>query len=406
MSRITDQEIKKYGKNINVAVSVSEGTDFQEIEEMHNVIQICGNNINVTVLAPEGRDIEGFKGLKGMGEAARSLYRAIQSRGNNVNATILASKGTAIQGIEELNQEIKEEDPNTNVTFLISEEENIQEIKKYENTINVAVSDSEENNSKEIEKLAQKIKEYGKDINVTVVVPEGTKNIAMFFMLCYKVNKVVVPDTVTSIGKCAFYGCQNLGEIILGTDVRSIAEGAFLCCYSLKGITIPAGGTNIEEKTCCACQALEEVHFLGSVQSIGSEAFAGSGLRKITILDGVNKIEEYAFFGCAALEEVHFSGNVKRIKRNAFAKCGLRQITIPSEDQIFIGKNVSYNFENLLSINIRAEKVVLKRDSFKGIPNLEAITFYPILSNIHLIINRMDGETFEKEYSIESNYRV
>ena len=47
----------------------------------------------------------------------------------------------------------------------------------------------------------------------------------------------VIPNSVTSIGDCAFYGCTGLTELTLPDSVASIGDGAFICCSDLSKIT-------------------------------------------------------------------------------------------------------------------------------------------------------------------------
>ena len=47
----------------------------------------------------------------------------------------------------------------------------------------------------------------------------------------------VIPNSVTSIGDCAFYGCSGLTKLTLPNSVRSIGDGAFSECSGLAKIT-------------------------------------------------------------------------------------------------------------------------------------------------------------------------
>ena len=47
----------------------------------------------------------------------------------------------------------------------------------------------------------------------------------------------VIPNSVTSIGYYAFYGCSGLTELTLPDSVASIGDGAFICCSDLSKIT-------------------------------------------------------------------------------------------------------------------------------------------------------------------------
>ncbi|MBO5788315.1 MAG: leucine-rich repeat domain-containing protein, partial [Clostridia bacterium] len=46
----------------------------------------------------------------------------------------------------------------------------------------------------------------------------------------------IIPDSVTSIGNYAFYGCSKLISVVIGNGVTSIGESAFEDCRSLTSI--------------------------------------------------------------------------------------------------------------------------------------------------------------------------
>ena len=54
-------------------------------------------------------------------------------------------------------------------------------------------------------------------------------------------ESVTIPSSVTSIGECAFFGCENLVEITIPDNVTYLGESAFASCSNLSNITIPFG---------------------------------------------------------------------------------------------------------------------------------------------------------------------
>ena len=63
----------------------------------------------------------------------------------------------------------------------------------------------------------------------------------------------VIPEGVTSIGICAFSGCESLTDIVLPDSVTSIEDCAFWDCKSLSSIVIPDGVTSIGESAFIFC---------------------------------------------------------------------------------------------------------------------------------------------------------
>jgi hypothetical protein len=91
-------------------------------------------------------------------------------------------------------------------------------------------------------------------------------------------ESVTIPESVTSIGKYAFYGCENLKEVNLPESVTSIQSYVFGKCSSLESLTLPVGVLVINSKAfyCDDYQytcALKELRFLGNAPSFAGDAF-------------------------------------------------------------------------------------------------------------------------------------
>ena len=70
------------------------------------------------------------------------------------------------------------------------------------------------------------------------------------------VKNIVVPNSVTSIGNSAFYGCSSLTQIEIPTSVTSIGDDAFHNCSSLSQIEIPSSVTSIGRAAFSGCSNL------------------------------------------------------------------------------------------------------------------------------------------------------
>ena len=117
-------------------------------------------------------------------------------------------------------------------------------------------------------------------------------------------KNTVIPNTVTSIGNSAFYGCA-LTSITIPNSVTSIGESAFEECTSLTIITIPKSVTSIGGNAFFLCSALTSITIPNSVTSIGNLAFQScSSLTSITIPDSVTSIGIGAFENCSGLTSV------------------------------------------------------------------------------------------------------
>ena len=140
-----------------------------------------------------------------------------------------------------------------------------------------------------------------------------------------------MPDTVTSIGYLAFYGCTGLRSVTIPDGVTRIQGETFRSCVNLKSITIPDSVTSIDDYAFFGCTGLTNVTIGSAVTAIGDEAFEGcTGLTSIAIPNSVTLIEFYAFADCTGLTNVTIGSGVTTIEDDAFRGCtGLRRMILP-----------------------------------------------------------------------------
>jgi hypothetical protein len=134
------------------------------------------------------------------------------------------------------------------------------------------------------------------------MIPDSVTSIGVCaFSDCYKLTLVPIPDSVTSIGDGAFNG-SGLTSVTIPDSVTSIGEDAFQYCTKLTSVTIPDSVTSIGKKAFCECSRLTSVTIPDSVTSIGQDAFYDcSGLTSVTIPDTVTSIGQDAFYDCSGL---------------------------------------------------------------------------------------------------------
>jgi len=169
-----------------------------------------------------------------------------------------------------------------------------------------------------------------------------------------KAGSYTIPNSVTSIGNAAFWGCAGLTSIIIPNYVTSIGDAAFASCASLTAITvgsansiygsvdgvlfnkskttliqcpggqagsytIPNNVTSIEDGTFKDCTGLTSITIPYSVTSIEDEVFPDcTGLTSVTIPGSVTNIGNSGFYDCAGLKGVYFKGNAPVIGSSVF----------------------------------------------------------------------------------------
>ena len=93
---------------------------------------------------------------------------------------------------------------------------------------------------------------------------------------------MTIPNSVTTIGGAAFYGCSSLTSVTIPNSVTTINDHTFTDCSSLTSVTIP-----------------------NSVTTIGSEVFIGcTNLQKVYIGNSVKAIGGYAFYNCTSITQI------------------------------------------------------------------------------------------------------
>ena len=259
-------------------------------------------------------------------------------------------------------------------------------------------------------KDGRKLLDVSLNIRGAYSVKEGTKIICDgAFCNCFSLSNIVIPDSVTSIGKETFLNCfllksisipksviclngnpfflwdgkleclspnfiyeddvlfnkdkskiiafrdKNTTSYVIPDYVTSIGERAFDHCSALRSIVIPDSVTSIGERAFYSCSSLSNIVIPNSVTHIGSIAFNNcSSLSDFVIPDSVTSIESDAFGYCSSLSNIVIPDSVTNIGEGAFYAChSLSSIVIPASvasigSDAFAGCNFSNNLKQEL----------------------------------------------------------
>lgn len=83
------------------------------------------------------------------------------------------------------------------------------------------------------------------------------------FEQCHDLTSVTIPGSINIIGDGAFLGCIALASAVISEGVETIDQGAFTNCKVLNNITIPSSVQNIGEGAFFSCEALYSITFSG-----------------------------------------------------------------------------------------------------------------------------------------------
>ena len=148
----------------------------------------------------------------------------------------------------------------------------------------------------------------------SLTIPNGVISIGDYsFMNCLQVPSVTIPSSVTSIGERAFTGRGNGTSIVVDANntVYDSRENcnAIICTETnhliagCSSTVIPNSVVSIGGCAFMNC-GITSVIIPNGVTRIKDTAFAGSGLTSISIPNSVTDIERHAFAACRSLETI------------------------------------------------------------------------------------------------------
>ena len=110
---------------------------------------------------------------------------------------------------------------------------------------------------------------------------------------CSGLTSVTFPNSVTSIGECAFYDCSGLTSVTIPNSVTSIGEWAFYNCSRLTSVTIGNSLTSIG-KHAFDCENLTTVvSLIENPYKIGNDVFSQNTTKNATLYVPVGSSEKY-----------------------------------------------------------------------------------------------------------------
>ena len=216
---------------------------------------------------------------------------------------------------------------------------------------------------------------FGCSSFTSIYIPDCVTSIgSAAFSECSSLTSIYIPNGVTSIGNAAFTDCSSLTSVTIGTGVTSIGEWAFSGCSSLTSIDIPDGVNSISEGAFSDCSSLTSIDIPDGVTSIGKSAFSGcSFLTSIDIPDSITSIGYAAFKDCSSLTFIDIPDGVTLIDGWAFSGCSsLTSIDIP-DGVISIEYHAFYKCSSLTSINIPNSVTLIGYAAFRYCSSLTSI---------------------------------
>jgi hypothetical protein len=170
------------------------------------------------------------------------------------------------------------------------------------------------------------------------------------FQYCRNLTSIVIPQSVTRIGRFAFDQC-NLTSILIPRSVSSIGPLAIGRCFSLSSIIVDKDNPYYDSRDDCNAVIESSTNTLiagckntvipNSITCIGGSAFDNLySIQSIIIPSSVTHIDLGAFFGCSGLSSIVIPSSVESIGDGAFGCCqGLSSIIVDSGNSHYDSRN-------------------------------------------------------------------
>lgn len=175
----------------------------------------------------------------------------------------------------------------------------------------------------------------GNTVITKLILPESIKTIGDFaFENCTALEEINLPENLEKLGTFdyqVFNGCSSLQSIELPAKITSIGGNMFKNCTQLAEVTFNGQITKIDTQAFYGCAALETIPATGALTYVGQMAFAKSGLTEVTLTMANNgRIAGGAFTDCVSLATVSITGGIQYFASPIFEGCkALATLTLP-----------------------------------------------------------------------------
>ncbi|MBO8427158.1 MAG: leucine-rich repeat protein [Firmicutes bacterium] len=175
------------------------------------------------------------------------------------------------------------------------------------------------------------------EINNEVVIPSRVNDIDVreigdkVFADNLFIKKLVIPESVKSLGNKMCYGAKNLEEVVLPNNITVIPDYAFENCSSLTNINIPTSLVQIRANA-FSQTALKEFIAPESLKEIWLYAFKDAKELRNVELKNVTEIGNMVFENCEKLESIVIPETLEEIGTSVFGGCSsLQDIDLPNK---------------------------------------------------------------------------
>ncbi|MCR5540035.1 MAG: leucine-rich repeat domain-containing protein [Ruminococcus sp.] len=179
------------------------------------------------------------------------------------------------------------------------------------------------------------------------------------FFGCSSLSDLSELRDLETIGNSAFGSCSALTvlNLVPCEKLTSIGNDAFANCKNLKEVSLPENLTTLGKRAFANCHEMKVDIFSKKLTTIPMGAFASTGITGFTVPEGVTSIDDAAFNSCKSLSRVTLPSTLKTIGAKAFDNTGVnnviyngterqwRDVEIGEGNDVLVNANKEFNID-------------------------------------------------------------
>lgn len=177
---------------------------------------------------------------------------------------------------------------------------------------------------------------------------------------------------VTSIPSSALENKWGLEKVVLPKKLETIGNNAF-SGTGIKEVELPESLTTLASYAFYGCSSLASVKMSGKVTGISGYCFQEcKNLQKVELAEGLQVIHNGAFYLCNSLQSINFPSTLTSIGNESFYETDLRELDIPGSVEN-INRYAFYRNKNLKKVTFREGLINIGASTFSECESIDSI---------------------------------